>query len=180
MQRKSLRERLEGLLPPDISLPISFDHQELLKRLEIIDRTISFLMSHRGFKIIFFSMVRKSIAESSSMFIEQSTLRQLLYLDSNCYNIEWKMNEKVKKYDIKISLPEDLTSMDSRKIQMRKTIVKHLLAKQAQFLSKIGEDKTQQNSWHPKFEFKKVLIPMANLPVHPSVQNADLRTCKVE
>lgn len=47
--------------------------------------------------------------------------------------------------------------------------------KEGQFLIKIGETKVSDKNWHPKFEYKKILIPMASLPVHPHVKNADLR-----
>lgn len=87
------------------------------------------MISHRGLKVIFLSNIKKSIAESSHIFIEESTIRQLLYLDEKCYNLEWKMNDKIKKFDLKLSLPENIGSMDSRKILMRKNIVKYLLAK---------------------------------------------------
>lgn len=33
MNKKPLRERLSGLLPPEFELPISFDHQQILKRM---------------------------------------------------------------------------------------------------------------------------------------------------
>jgi hypothetical protein len=54
MGKKPLRERLSGILPPELQLPISFDHQELLKRMELIDRSIEFLATHRNMRVFYF------------------------------------------------------------------------------------------------------------------------------
>ena len=69
MSKKPLRERLSGLLPYEMQLPISFDHQQILKRMELIDRTIEFMESHRGVKLFFFEAIKKSIYETSSVVI---------------------------------------------------------------------------------------------------------------
>ena len=42
-------------------------------------------------------------------------------------------------------------------------------------LVRLGEDKIYKNKWHPKFDYKKVVIPEACFPVHPNSKNADLR-----
>ena len=60
----------------------------------------------------------------------------MLFLDENCYTLEWKINDKIRKYDLKITLPEEAASMDSRKMEMRKRIIKYLLAEEAEFLIK--------------------------------------------
>lgn len=79
-------------------------------------------------KVFFFEAIKKSIYETSSVVIEINLIQQLLFLDSACYDVEWKMNEKNKKHDIKIALPR-FNSMDLRKAEMRKKIVKYLILK---------------------------------------------------
>ena len=54
MAKKPLRERVAGLLLPDQQLAIGFHHNQLLKRMKLIDRTIDFLDKHRGMKVFFF------------------------------------------------------------------------------------------------------------------------------
>ncbi len=69
MSKKPLRERLAGVLPPEMQLPISFDHQQLLKRMELMDRTMEFLGTHRNMKIFFFDTIKKSIFETNTVVI---------------------------------------------------------------------------------------------------------------
>lgn len=69
MSKKSLRERLAGVLPLEMQLPISFDHQQLLKRMELMDRTMEFLGTHRNMKIFFFDTIKKSIFETNTVVI---------------------------------------------------------------------------------------------------------------
>jgi hypothetical protein len=40
MSKRSLRERFAQILPHELQLPISFDHQELIKRMSFIDNSI--------------------------------------------------------------------------------------------------------------------------------------------
>lgn len=134
---KPLRERLGGLLEPQQLLPLAFNHHQLLKRMELIDRTIDFLSSHRGMKVIYFETVKKSIFETGNTLIEYANFQQLLFLDPSWYELEWKMNEKVRRYDLKITLPT-VQSMDQRKAEMRSKIIEYSIQKEAEFLTAKG------------------------------------------
>ncbi len=71
--------------------------------MELIDRTIDFLENHRNMKIFFFETIKKSIYETGNTIIDYKNFQQLTFLDSKCYDLEWKMNDKLKRYDLKIS-----------------------------------------------------------------------------
>ena len=122
MAKKPLRERVAGLLLPDQQLAIGFHHNQLLKRMKLIDRTIDFLDKHRGMKVFFFQTIKKSICDSGNTVIEYKNFQQLTYLDEQCYALEWKMNDKIRRYDIKIARPA-YNSQDNRSSEMRKKIV---------------------------------------------------------
>ena len=97
--------------------------------MDLIDRTIDFLDKHRGMKIFFFETIKKNIYESSNTLIEYKTIQQLLFLDDKCYQMEWKMNEKIRRYDLKL-MASEISSMDGRRAQMRANIVRYLSLKE--------------------------------------------------
>lgn len=78
----------------------------LLRKVEILDSTIEFLASQRDLKTFYFHSLVKNIQKSSSVFIEQTDLQQSLFLDEDVYKVQWGYNEKIKRYDLKISLPK--------------------------------------------------------------------------
>lgn len=96
--------------------------------MDLIDINMDFLGTSRNSKILFFDTIRKSIYKNTSIIVELKHIQQLLFLDENCYIVEWKMNDKIKKFDLKIALPR-VDSMDIRRMEMRKNIVKFLISK---------------------------------------------------
>lgn len=103
--------------------------------MEHIDRAIEFMVTHRGMKVTMFQTIKKTLYESSNMRLEYDSLRQLLFLDEQCYSIEWrKVSESSDRYDLKVTIPnsnDPSFSIDLRKMEMRKKIVKYLLTMEA-------------------------------------------------
>ena len=126
--------------------------------MDLIDINMDFLGTSRNSKILFFDAIRKSIYKNTSIVVELKHIQQLLFLDENCYIVEWKMNDKIKKFDLKIALPR-INSMDMRRMEMRKNIVKFLISKEAEFLGDKKLTKIDNHKWDELFDYKKVKIP---------------------
>lgn len=81
-------------------------------------------------KIFFFETIKKSIYETANIIIEYKTLEQITFLKPDAYKIDWKMNDKVRRYDLNVALPSSIISMDGRKAEMRERIVEYLKKKE--------------------------------------------------
>lgn len=54
-------------------------------------------------------------------------LQQLLFIDDQLFKVEWQKNDKIKTFDLLITLPT-INSEDERVQKTRKLIVQYLLA----------------------------------------------------
>lgn len=135
---------------------------------------MDFLGTSRNSKILFFDAIRKSIYKNTSIIVELKHIQQLLFLDENCYIVEWKMNDKIKKFDLKIALPR-IDSMDMRRMEMRKNVVKFLISKEAELLGEKKLVKVDNHKWDELFDYKKVKIPEKALPIHPNSVGSEIR-----
>lgn len=126
LQSASLRDKFNHLLVGDEKYFIGHKHTRLLKMMEAIDNTISFVGANRGGKFMFFNDLQRSLKDHHNrMEIREDHLEQLIFIDDSLYVIEWIPNLN-KKYALRLQLPE-VPSFDRRRTETRKKVVNYLL-----------------------------------------------------
>ena len=87
-------------------LPLAPKHLDLFEKMELIDQTLDYYALHREKKGLLFDKLKESLIQSSKIFISMKTIRQLLFINEECYRTEWVMiDEKKNSFQLKISLP---------------------------------------------------------------------------
>ena len=82
---------------------------------------------NKQLKILFFQDLRKNVYSDRCTELTKKHLQQLLFIDDQLFKVEWQKNDKIKTFDLLITLPT-INSEDERVQKTRKLIVQYLLA----------------------------------------------------
>jgi hypothetical protein len=130
---------------------------------------------NRSSKSVFYSDVRNSLEQyCKGMQFTHRHLQQLIFLDETLYELDWAINDKFRRHDLQIRLPQ-IKSHDARRREVRKKIVAYLLAKEAEFLAEKKIDKLNVSNWNEGFDPNQYEIPTKSLPTHPNAKNAEIK-----
>lgn len=167
MQKPPMRERFSALINDEDKFSIGFEQRTLIKVLKHIDTIHEYMLSNRNFKFVFFEDLRKNLEDSARAYTTTEKLQQLLFLDKQLYEVEWKMNERIKRYDLMLRKEDRIASEDERLKELRKKIVSFLLDREAEFMAANNLVKAKRFGWVEGFDPNKYFIPKLVLPTHP-------------
>lgn len=130
---------------------------------------------NKQLKILFFQDLRKNVYSDRCTELTKKHLQQLLFIDDQLFKVEWQKNDKIKTFDLLITLPT-INSEDERVQKTRKLIVQYLLALEIQFLADQKKEKIKLDSWAEGFNPNNIEIPTKSLPAHPLIKSAQIRS----